>query len=121
MLRSWGSYGAAQSQTAPRADDWRYWFSRGTQVDSAVARRSTGQQRLVTFTGVKVTLPEGPLPWRHRTRNFPAARRVVGDRHGIGTFMPTMPTCTSFWKRRAALPSLVIEDRRYHLLVAGCR
>jgi hypothetical protein len=26
---------------------------------------------------------------------------------GIGTLMPTMPTSTSFWKRRAAPPSLV--------------
>ena len=36
---------------------------------------------------------------------LPAAERVV--RTGIGTLTPIIPTSTSFWKRRAAPPSLV--------------
>ena len=52
------------------------------------------------------------MPWAWVSPNSeafwpPKLKYAMGT--GIGTLMPTMPTSTSFWKRRAA-PAVVGED-----------
>ena len=49
-----------------------------------------------------------PWAWVSPNRLFfqpPNEKYAIGT--GIGTLMPIIPTSTSFWKRRAAPPSLV--------------
>ena len=53
-------------------------------------------------------MPAGPYAFASPNREFfqpPKEWYATGT--GIGTLMPTIPHCTSFWKRRAAPPSLV--------------
>ncbi len=58
--------------------------------------------------GEELAHPRRRGPWCRRTAS-PSSRRSenVATGTGIGTLMPIMPTSISFWKRRAAPPSLV--------------
>ena len=68
----------------------------------------SSQRAVTAFWAVKNRNPSAP--WAlvsPNSESFQPPKEKVATGTGIGTLMPIMPTSTSFWKRRAAPPSLV--------------
>ena len=63
---------------------------------------------MIAFCCVKNRTPSAPWAFvSPKSESFQPPNENVATGTGIGTLMPIIPTCTSFWKRRAAPPSLV--------------